>query len=351
LIACAAVVLGLTVPAAADAKVPARFFGIGGLEYYGTSEFDRMRINGVAGFRAHLCWACVEQQRGVRDWSSFDHLVESASRAGITILPLVIGVPPWISQKGLHPPIHNKFERRSWARFLAAAADRYGSDGTFWTLNPLVPKRPLVHWEIWNEVNLRVYWGSKPNPKRYASLLGVSHKALVGADPKARIVHASLFPLRNDDFGIGVKPFVRGLYRVRGVKRRFDAMGLHPFGTKPAIVVKSTRALRGAMDRAGDPRAPIWITEFGWTTGGANWRQSPFRATPAQQARKLRKSYRRLIRERKRLRLKRVFWLTWRDRDEPGADYWTERMGVVFAGGKGKPALGAYARVVRNATR
>ena len=58
-----------------------------------------------------------------------------------------------------------------FGRFVAALIGRYGPEGSFWTANPILPKRPIEAWQIWNEPNLGELWGGAPNAAEYSEML------------------------------------------------------------------------------------------------------------------------------------------------------------------------------------
>jgi hypothetical protein len=95
--------------------------------------------------------------------------------------------------------------------------------------------------------------------------------------------------------------------------------------------------------RNRDRKSELIISEIGWSTGGSLGGE--LATTEAEQARRLRKSYRMLIRHRRALGLKRIVWLFLRDLDRGGSDYWVYRMGLFDARKVAKPAWAALAAV------
>jgi len=91
------------------------------------------------------------------------------------------------------------------------------------------------------------------------------------------------------------------------------------------------------MDRRGDRRTPIWVTEVGWATGGL---PSPFRTSEAGQAARLNRAFRALIAARGRLRLRRVIVFGLQDRPyrSDATRWWGPRVGLFGIAGHPKPA-------------
>jgi hypothetical protein len=301
-----------------------------------------MAQNGVATVRLQVNWGWVEPQPGHRDWSNYDAVVGSLAGVGLRAEPVLFGVPPWISSRPARPPIYSAAQRRAWIGFVAELAARYGDGGSFWRANPGLPHEPFIDWEVWNEPNLSGNWGGRPSPRRYVRLLRLTRSALKGSDPSARIGIGGIFPPPRPRYGVTLERFMQRLYRVHGARKLFDALAIHPYGSRPKRVLALTREARRILNRHGDRKTPLWITELGWTTGGTHWRKSPYRATEAQQARFLRKSFRGLIRARRALHLQLLVWHAWQDSAVPGP--WTMFTGLVRADGSAKPALSAYSR-------
>jgi hypothetical protein len=95
--------------------------------------------------------------------------------------------------------------------------------------------------------------------------------------------------------------------------------------------------------RNRDRKSELIISEIGWSSGGSFGGE--LATTEAEQARRLRKSYRMLIRHRRALGLKRIVWLFLRDYDRGGSDYWVYRMGLFDVRKVAKPAWAALATV------
>jgi hypothetical protein len=343
-VAAVGVALGMAGSSTASAAVPEGFFGMVPSSTTQTS-MDQMAASGVGSVRIQIIWRLIEPAPGQRNWSTYDNYIGNIAAAGLQATPLLSGTPPWLSPRG-GPPIYSGPQRAAWTSFLVELAGRYGRNGSFWRDHPLLPYKPLVDWEVWNEPNLKVYWTSRPNPRDYARLLKLTGAAIHQADPTARMGLGGLFPPPRPRYGVSLTNFMERLYRVRGVRRAFDALSIHPFGRRPKDVIASVREARRVLNRHGDRRTPIWITELGWSTGGNNWRKSPFRASESSQAKFLRASYSRLLGSRRGLRLERLVWHGWQDTTSPGAP-WTLFMGLLRSDGSPKPSLAAFSSIAR----
>ncbi|HEX3563084.1 MAG TPA: hypothetical protein VHU24_09635 [Solirubrobacterales bacterium] len=328
----------------AKAAPPRDFFGVVPSGYDSSAQMQRMAANGVGAVRVLINWSRVEPHQGVRDWSYYDSYVGALAAAGLQAQPLLLGEPTWTPHFP-RPPIYSSLARRSWQSFLTDLAGRYGRNGLFWRQHASLPYLPMVDWEVWNEPNLKGYWGGRPNPRQYVRLLRLTGTGLRRSDPQARIGIGGIFPPPQRRYGVSLETFMQGVYRVHGARRAFDAVSIHPFAARPKGVLAACRQLRRIMNQHHDRGTPMWITELGWSTGGVHWRRSPFRASEATQAKFLSRTYRRLIASRRRLRLERVVWHTWQDA-QPGTP-WTLHMGLIHSDESAKPSLAAYAQLPR----
>jgi polysaccharide biosynthesis protein PslG len=321
-------------------------FGIVSFDRPTPAALQQMAANGVSSMRLGVGWGFVEPRPGQRDWSHYDELISDVARAGIQPAPLLFGVPGWISPQPAHPPIYTQDERNRWTAFVHDLADRYGQGGAFWRLHPELPYLPLVDWEIWNEPNLSGFWDGRPSPRGYAQLLRLTRSALRSADPTAQAIVGGIFPPPRRHFGVSLQSFLTRVYRAPKARRTIDGVAIHPYAKTPKGVLAACMEARRLLNRNRDRRAPLWITELGWTTGGVGLDLSPYRATEQGQAQDLTRAFRLLLGHRHRLKLRRIFWHTWQDLSG-SAQPWTTQMGLLRADGSPKPSLSAYAAFAR----
>jgi hypothetical protein len=333
-------ILGVLLFGARQAEA-APAFGVSTLNFPSAAEYQRMHQGGVTEARISVYWQNVEPTRGApRNWTGYDNLFTAAASAGIRVLPLLQGSPTWVNANFQKPPIQEAWKQEAWARFVTDFAARYGNHGTFWTLHPTLPYLPATEWLVWNEPNLRYFWGGKPDPRRYLAFLRLTNVALKAADPSAVVMTGGLFEHARKGFGIPASRFLAGLYRLGG-QSSFDAVALHPFSEKPKGVISNVVRSRRVMNRNGDATKPIWVDEFGWTVSGSGFAKSPFRATLGQQANRLAVTYG-LFASRPDLGVSTAMWFSWQDGAE---DLWIYRMGLFDVAGQPRPAWTAYASV------
>jgi polysaccharide biosynthesis protein PslG len=338
----AAAIAGLAATDAAAAPNP--FFGVDGVTSPTQAQLNRAAQGGAGYFRIQLIWGFVEPSPGQRDWRDTDRLIGAAAQAGLTLLPDLYSVPKWLDRDPSDPPIHSARARAAWQQLLTDYAARYGTNGTFWAANPQIPRHPITTWEIWNEPNLGGFFGGKPNPKGYARLLKVSSAGLKAGDPAAQVLTAGFFPVHTIKHTVSMRDYLNAFYRIHGVTDYFDAIGLHPYWRTPKGVLHWVRQARSIMNGHGDSATPIWVTEFGWVTGGVRFKFSPLKSTLRQQAQRLTATFNLLRGNSGPLGIVHAFWFSFTDHDTPGGpDFWTDRAGLFRLNGRPKPAWYAFA--------
>jgi hypothetical protein len=236
----------------------------------------------------------ADSQRFVVDWSivepsppsparnyrfeAFDAMYRADLARGIRPLIVVLNAPAWAAEPGArpgslanNPPAASRL--RDWAAFVQTVAERY-------------PR--AVGIELWNEPNLKTFWGSgsplpRPDPARYAALLEAGYTAVKSADPGMPVIGGAVSPTQAEANGdIPPTDFVRGLLES-GAGEHMDALSLHPYPGTGGVA--QTLALidqvRSVRDELGGSETPLWLTEIGVTTSG------PAATSEARQARDL----------------------------------------------------------------
>jgi polysaccharide biosynthesis protein PslG len=298
----------LTLAAQANAAAPQGFYGVVAAKDPDGSEIARMGAGRVGTLRIGFNWGTVQPTASSPlDFSHYDLIIGAAALQGIRVLPTVGGPPAWVSSQANIPP-----SRPSWGAFRAfvqAAAQRYGSNGTFWSANPSIPKLPVTYWQFWNEMNSPSFWAPKPSPKRYVQLLKVFHRGIKAGDRAGKVVLGGMFRTPNVRNGVTLDRYLPGIYKAKG-QNFFEAAALHPYAFIPKNALIDARDTRKIMARFKDQKAKLWITEVGWATGGEG---SPLIVSPEVQASYLNTTFRLLAKARKRTGIAGVLWYSFRD--------------------------------------
>lgn len=323
---------GLLVPAAtAEARVPQGFYGV---NYSGNIElapasiqsaiYDRLAQAGVESTRVLFNWDRAQRsgRGGPYDWHWIDRLVENASMRGMTVLPMVHFAPAWAKQyptKVSSPPKSNS----DYTAFLKACIQRYGpvtlksnASNSFWLAHPLLPRREIHEWEIWNEPEISFHWWREPKGRkwgeqdsdRYVSLLRASYKAVHETDPGGKVV---LAPLSIDSW----KNLGKMYNWSPGLRGAFDIASLQAYAGSPSFLPTLMRNYRAVLNSHGAQNVPLYVTEMTWPAakGKAHPRYTTgymqgFLTDQKGAAARLTKGYKSLRSLRNEIKIKGVYW-------------------------------------------
>jgi hypothetical protein len=339
---------------------PKGFFGIGPQTALSERDAEYMKAGGIEVVRYPLIWSAIQPtSNGGYDWSSFDEVVSTATRHGLTVLPFVVDTPSWLSIKGTKLPIDSARARKAWTQFLEAAVKRYGPGGEFWATHapgvvqyePAIPKPlPIRTWQIWNEANF-FYFAYPASPQRYARLLKLSSPAIKRVDPSAKVLMSGLFgkPSPKGARGMPAAQFLESIYRIPGMKSYFDGIALHPYAVDTETLEELVEEFH-EVTVANHDRVPLYITEMGW--GSQNdFNTVAFEQGIKGQVEELKAAYGYLLTNRRKLDLKSVFWFSWKDLKESCS--FCDSVGL-FRGGeafKAKPAWRAFIGITHGRAR
>jgi polysaccharide biosynthesis protein PslG len=221
--------------------------------------------------RDGLRWDQIEPVEGRRNWSRTDSIVEELRAAGIEPLLVVSGSPSWangvpesVPRHDLHvPPRGAAFDTwlHQYADFLADAVRRYHDF--------------VRRWEIWNEPNLVQFWRPRPDPVAYRQVYETLRATILRVDPTAEVAVGGLGGLSATS-----APSITGLKFLRRLTRTrpaIDAVAIHPYAgyadhAHPPWVHIPNQNNFDNIQRVHDQllaegeRAPIWVTEWGWSS-------------------------------------------------------------------------------------
>lgn len=340
---------------AATTAIPYNFIGMVGDavsldQFRYSSQLDSMVHQGVGAVRWGISWSDMQPYKSWKKvpkgdqslytdeggiptkYKNTDRVIGALALRHLDPLPLVLDAPKWDRAKPAYrgqifAHVPKKFG--PYNRFLKALVHRYGPGGSFWDEHPELEPRPLEHWQIWNEPNIRPFWNTKPWDRKYVQLLRGARNAIRAEDPAARIVAAGL---SRDAWNA-----LDQLYNA-GIQGAFDVAAVHPFTKKVPGIVTIIKKFRSSMQRHGDGGKRLDVTEMSWPSakGKTNIGQD-ISVTPKQQAKNLSAAFKLLAKKRKQLRLGSVFWFTWLTFDKAKDDHF-DYAGVVTLKKHGKIA-------------
>jgi len=306
---------------------------------YRQAQFATQASFGVRVLRQTFDWSQIEVAPGSYNFSVYDSFVGDAARAGMTVLPILFHAPAFRARQSptlTYPPT----KYADLGDFGAVVVKRYGPNGTFWTDNPSVPKLPIKAVQLWNEPNLKAYWGGKPDPKQYTALLKAAYKPIKAAARSIEIVTAGMPQSR---IGVKLQKFIPAMYKA-GAKKWFDTLAINPYGRTANAVIKNITRARDIMKQFHDG-AQVWASELGWSDVGPT---SPQRVGARGQAAQITKFVKLAARKRRSLKLRGFVYFGWRDAPPyaGGKDFWGLHTGLLTLGGQPKPAYVAFQKAV-----
>jgi hypothetical protein len=203
---------------------------------------------------------------------------------------------------------------------------------------------PLRTWQIWNEQNSPKYFAPKVDIADYARLVKSAGKAIKSVDPDADVILGGAWGPESAKSVLPITPYLADLYRVKGIKSRFDSIALHPYAANPGASLAQLEAAHTAAKRAGDGKVGIWITELGWASDGP--KKNPIVKGLDGQAKMLTKTLAKFEKKQRHFNLRGVFWYSWRDK--AGGELicdWCGYAGLRALDGSAKPAWDAFTKV------
>jgi hypothetical protein len=224
-----------------------------------------------------------------------------------------------------------------YAAFAAGVARRYGPGGTFWHVNPGIRALPIRSWQIWNEPNFKIYWGWHPDIARYVAMLRAAYRSIRAVDRHAEVVTAG--PANtNPQNGIPLPTFLHGLLAARPP---FSTLAIDVYTAAPAGLLLTVEQVRAALAAVGRSATPIWLTEFGWASGGP---ASGFTVGASLQARYVFYTIVTLAEDASTLGIRGIVYFDWQDGSPylGRSNFWGLHTGLVALNGQKKPALSKY---------
>jgi hypothetical protein len=362
--------------AASTTAAPKGFFGIVPQTTLTEKDVKYMKAGGIETIRWPMLWSGMQPTRkGPYNWAAFDPVVEEAALQGLSVLPFVVATPGWLTKKYTTLPIHNAAQRKAWTSFLKAVVERYGPGGQFWVehspahiraekekeakgpvyelagahLRPIAKPLPIKTWQIWNEANF-FYFAYPVSPHDYARLLKLSAPVVRRAEPGAKVLLTGLFgePTAGAKRGMPASEFLEQLYKVPGIKSDFDGVALHPYAIDSEQLEELVESFHEVTVANHDP-VPLYITEMGW--GSQNdFHINAFEHGILGQVEELKSAYTYLLENRTRLRLKSVYWFSWKDLPESCA--FCDSVGFFHSGSgfRAKPAWRAFVQITHGQT-
>ncbi|WP_294638076.1 cellulase family glycosylhydrolase [uncultured Aquabacterium sp.] len=215
-----------------------------GASFYRISDAS-MKLASEAGFnviRLDLFWEQV-QRNGRFDFSIYETVLTRLAKYGMKALFILdYGHPDF----GGGSP-QTEASRAAYVEFARQAA-RFAMG------------RNVVAFEVWNEPDNTTFWRDG-DPRTYAALLGPTVAAIKSIDPNRKVLNGGPSWVN--------LPYVLDLART-GQLAGIDGFAIHPYRKgAPETFAGDLASLRYVLKSQG-VTAPVWSTEWGYTSGGLN---------------------------------------------------------------------------------
>jgi len=219
--------------------------------------FAGVAATGARWVRVDMPWSWVEEhgptvRNGHGNWGGIDPIVDSATRHGLKLIPIMGFTPEWASDTG---ELWTYPHARPFEDFFAAALRRY----------PQIPA-----WELWNEPNFERFSKPGPDPARFVEFLRSARRARDSVGSTAKLISGGIAPGGEIDMVSWINQVA-----MRGGLNLIDGLGVHPYSPAepddPGSWMMQLQAIHDQLAELGRPDLPLWITEYGApTTSVAN---------------------------------------------------------------------------------
>ena len=280
--------------------------------------------------RNHIPWEQDAADKPFRT-NGIEHVIRTTVDGGCEVFGISSYSLAWASVVATNDdrPMRNYFSvprPEPWEAYILHAAQQ---------IRGRVPA-----FEVWNEWNFDMFWRSVPDtPEQrlddYAALLKRSYAILKQAAPELRVTTGSMVTTRDSDS----QAQLRGLL-ARGCARSFDIVNVHYYRGAGGPEGRTWQpAEQGSLDQFLDGftnilasahlSTPLWMTEMGWSSTDPGWGYvSEFEQACC------------LVRSHVLCFSRGVEVVLWFKLDE-------EPFGIMAAQAGSKPAVAAYAQLVR----
>ncbi|MDR2756313.1 MAG: hypothetical protein LBC20_11455, partial [Planctomycetaceae bacterium] len=212
-----------------------------------SGEMEMLAESGATIIRMDFGWGATEHQKGVYDFSAFEHLTSSLEK--FKIRPLyILDYSNKFYDNGLSP--HSEEGRTAFAQWSAAAAVHFKDRG--------------ILWEMYNEPNIG-FWKPKPEPEKYILLALEVGKAIRAVAPNEIYIGPATSEID--------LPFLEQCFKA-GLLEYWDAVSVHPYRqTNPETALAEYAKLRYLIDQYApkDKKIPILSAEWGYSSAWRNY--------------------------------------------------------------------------------
>ncbi|MGN1048015.1 MAG: beta-galactosidase [Eubacteriales bacterium] len=198
-----------------------------------SKAYDKIAATGVKWARIQSGWARTETEKGVYHWEWIDDIIDNLYRRGLEVWVCLCygnalyseGAEKVFGAVGI-PPIFTDEEKRAWADYVSAFAERYAGKVTWF--------------EVWNEPDGKWCWKHGPSGREYGQFVIDTSKAVKRGNPEAKIIGGSAW--------MREMTFLDEAFRV-GMGDAVDALTFHEYTADESMVADRVSNLRALCDK------------------------------------------------------------------------------------------------------
>jgi hypothetical protein len=214
----------------------------------------KVKAAGITWIRVDVSWPLIEGSKGNYNFTELDRVATYAEANGLSVYATIAYTPGWANGNvGFNYPAANISD---WKNFVAAVVARY--------------KTKIKYWGIWNEPNLREFFGFGKDIFVQNVLLPAVQTIRV-VDPAAFIVGPELSHKTES----GTEWYFWMKYILDNAGGYFDIISHHIYEDLGVYVMYELLedgdnlipAVKKIIEESGQGGKPFWITETGWHTG------------------------------------------------------------------------------------
>lgn len=219
-----------------------------------SAPFGALRLwdNGTA-------WSQIELEPGVYKWDNLEGVLENAQSKGLSDILMVLGTTPDWNAKKISPEDYPQpgaasapKDLTAWDSWVTEVATRY--------------KGRITSYQIWNEANLKNFWGG--TPEEMAELTKRAYDIIKAIDPEALVVSASPSTRLTASFDRFFPAYLEALGKEGWP---IDVVAIHTYPAAdgdPAARGAVIKVVQDALAAAGAPDLPLWDTELNYGLAG-----------------------------------------------------------------------------------
>ncbi|MCX6558346.1 MAG: cellulase family glycosylhydrolase [Candidatus Aminicenantes bacterium] len=213
----------------------------------------KVKAAGITWIRVDVNWPQIEGSKGDFNFTELDRVATYAEANGLSVYATIAYTPGWANGNvGFNYPAADINE---WKNFVATIVTRY--------------KTKIKYWGIWNEPNLREFFGFGKDIFVQNVLLPAV-QTIRTVDPSAFIVGPELAHLTSS----GVEWYFWMKYILDNAGGYFDIISHHIYEDLGVYVMYELLeqgdhlipAVKQIIEESGQGGKPFWITETGWET-------------------------------------------------------------------------------------